>query len=257
MEQILDTSSSESPLPGQNPTEIVARKPLSAQVKDYFKSLAGILTILATVVIVIIAFCAGTVIGRIGSDAAPSVADGGQSVPVATSAAPTGPTVAASTGAPTPDGSTAPASTTLPSNAPGSGTNLAALKPVQSTQVYYFVAGPEQVGTTVYQNSVRFTCGGEGNIVFNVAGANALVATLGVPNDATNAAGNTMVVTFFKGAITSTTQIGTPYSVALDKPKSVNIALTGVSQLVIMCSATNTAHQRVTMDITLGDAVLN
>jgi hypothetical protein len=135
-------------------------------------------------------------------------------------------------------------------------TNLSALTPLQNYYAYNVTTGPEQIGTVTYPTSVRFTCGNtNANLVYNVAGYKFLTATVGVPNDATNAAGNTMTVTFFKDG--STAQLGKALIVSLDHPASVHLNLQSSSQLEIQCNATSTAnHNEVNMDVALGNATI-
>jgi hypothetical protein len=138
------------------------------------------------------------------------------------------------------------------------GTNLASLTPVQSTSVGSYTTGPESFGTTTYPSSVRFQCYYTGgSIVYNVAGARFLNATLGIPNDSTTGAGNVMTVTFFKDSITPTSQLAPPYTVVLDKPQTVHLDMQNASQLVIQCAGHSQAsHGGVTMDMSLGSATV-
>jgi hypothetical protein len=141
-----------------------------------------------------------------------------------------------------------------------SGTNLFNLTAVQNIGAYNLVNGSEQIGTTTYPDSVRFTCASGENVahtylVYDVAGFSFLNATIGVPSDATNAAGNTMGITFFKDGTTQ--QLGKTITIALDQPGQVHLNLDGASQLEIGCAATSTANQQaVQMDVALGNAVL-
>jgi hypothetical protein len=122
-------------------------------------------------------------------------------------------------------------------------------------------AGPEQIGAITYQNSVGFTCltadnDGPTDLVDNVAGYQFLTATFGIPSDATNAAGNTMTITFFNDG--STTQLlATPMTISLDHPQSVHLNLDGSSQLEIACDATSVAgHSGANMDAAMGNATI-
>jgi hypothetical protein len=164
-------------------------------------------------------------------------------------------------------GSAASASATGTANtvaAPGGGpgsaiTNLSALTPVQNDYAGNFSTGPEQIGATIYSDSVRFTCEpGEGtgsDLIYNVAGYKFLNGTLGVPSDATNAAGNTATITFFKDG--STAQLGRAITISLDHPQPLRLDLQGSSQLEIACIATNaTSHSSVNMDVALGNATI-
>jgi hypothetical protein len=92
-----------------------------------------------------------------------------------------------------------------------------------------------------------FTCdtyGNQANFVYDVAGYKFLTTVLGIPSDATNAAGNAMTVTFFKDGAT---QFGQAITISLDHPQSVHLNLEGASQLEMACNATDvTSHQPYT-----------
>jgi hypothetical protein len=110
---------------------------------------------------------------------------------------------------------------------PGSVTNLSALSPLGTSGIGSFANGPEQIGSTTYQNSVRFTCfDTTSDLVYDVAGYKFLNALIGVPSNATNAVGNTMTMTFFKDGATN--QMGKPVTVSLDHPHPVHLNLQGV-----------------------------
>lgn len=128
-------------------------------------------------------------------------------------------------------------------------TNLSATNPVTTYNVHSLSTGVERIGTTSYQNSVRFSCyfGGSGHVTYNVAGYKFLDATIGVPNNATNAVDNTMAITFFKDG---STQMGSPLNVALGQPQPVHLDLQGAVQLKIKCDPDSE------MDIVLGDATI-
>jgi hypothetical protein len=143
---------------------------------------------------------------------------------------------------------------------PGSAiTNLSALTPVQNDYAGNFSTGPEQIGATIYADSVRFTCeqgqGTGSDLIYNVAGYKFLNGTLGVPSDATNAAGNSATITFFRDG--STAQLGRAITISLDHPQTVHLDLQGSSQLEIECIAANaTSHSSVDMDVALGNATI-
>jgi hypothetical protein len=160
-------------------------------------------------------------------------------------------------------GPSASPTTTASSVAAGGGgpgapvANLSSLTVLSSSYVANLSSGPEQIGAVTYQNSVGFTCetaGNQANFVYDVAGYKYLTAVVGVPSDATNAAGNAMTITFFKDG---STQLGQPITVSLDHPQSVHLSLQDASQLQISCNATNvTSHQPVEMDAALGNATI-
>lgn len=208
--------------------------------------------VLVVVLVVVLAAAGGFLAGRLTAPAGNPVAappaaatttpaTSSRSNQVAPQPAPsTGQSAANSTGVPAADG---PA-------------YLDVLKPVEATYAGNFVTGPEQIGTTNYPRSVRFTCeGGQTMVVYDVAGFTYLNATLGVPNDAPNGAGNTAAVTFFKDG--STNQLAPAVNDVVGQPQQIHLNLAGSAQLEIACSATNnTSHGYIGMDITLGNGIL-
>ncbi len=84
------------------------------------------------------------------------------------------------------------------------------------------------MGFTCYNDNPSY-------IDYNVAGYKFLNAVIGVPSSASNAAGNSMTVTFFKDG--SSNQLSTPVTVSLDHPQSVHLNLDGSSQLEIACTS--------------------
>jgi hypothetical protein len=138
------------------------------------------------------------------------------------------------------------------------GTNLFTQNPVQANDATV-TNGAAQIGNTAYPDSVRFTCEtgvySATSLVYDVAGFAFLNATLGVPSNAANAAGNTMSITFFKDG--STDQLGKTITTSLDNPVPLHLNLDGTSQLAIDCAATHSATDApVPMDIAFGNAVL-
>jgi hypothetical protein len=113
---------------------------------------------------------------------------------------------------------------------------------------------PQQIGATTYPESVRFTCGdpisGASSLVYDVAGYRALEVTIGIPSNATNAAGNSAAIQFLKDG--GSTQLIPQVTAVLDQPQKVTIPLTGISQLGISCTASNNTGE----DVVLGDAAL-
>ena len=178
--------------------------------------------------------------------------------PRASSAVSPGATAGTSPGASASSGGT-PGTVGTTGGGGGSGAevaDLSALNPVQSQGISGPNPGPEQIGATTYQNSVGFTCyAGGGFFYYNVAGYKFLTAIIGIPSNASNAAGNAMTITFFKDG--SSTQLGSPVTVSLDHPQSVHLNLQGSSQLEIACSAIGqTTHSQVDMDGALGNATI-
>jgi cytoskeletal protein RodZ len=152
-------------------------------------------------------------------------------------------------------------SSTIAATGGGAGSavaDLADTTPLQNNDMGNLSTGPEQIGTTTYQNSVGFTCDSGDDyvtatdLIYNVAGYKFLTAVFGIPSDATN---NTMTITFFKDG--STTQLATPMTISLDHPQSVHLNLDGSSQLEIACNATSVAnHSKVDMDGAMGNATI-
>jgi hypothetical protein len=123
---------------------------------------------------------------------------------------------------------------------------LFAMQPIQGNATN----GPVQIGTTTYQNSIELSCASyyTQSIVYDVAGFKFLTATLGVPNDSPNAAGNSTTITFFKNG--STTQLGPPITAALGQPQKIHLNLQGSDQLEVNCTATSNSG----MYVALGNA---
>jgi hypothetical protein len=109
----------------------------------------------------------------------------------------------------------------------------------------------EQIGTKTYLDSVRFEClrsDFDDTVAYDVAGYKTLSAVIGVPSDASDAAGRSATIKFLKDG--TTTQLGSEASLALDRPQTVNIDLQGASQVVINCAGD------AQFDIVLGSATL-
>jgi hypothetical protein len=138
--------------------------------------------------------------------------------------------------------------------------DLSALTPVTQNDISTPSTGPEQIGSTTYEDSVRLTCySGSGtnqsNIIYDVADYKYLNTVIGIPSNASNAAGNAMTITFYKDG--SATQLGSPVTVTLDHPQSVHLNLQDSSQLDIACGAINTTSQQSTyMDVAFGNATI-
>jgi hypothetical protein len=176
-----------------------------------------------------------------------------------------GATSGTSTGASASPGTSATAEATTSAVAADGGgpgapiADLSALTPLSQNNVSTPTTGPEQIGATTYQDSVRFTCdtysGNSGDVVYDVASYKFLTAMIGIPSNASNAAGNAMTITFYKDG--SSTQLSTPVTVSLDHPQSVHLNLQDSSQLEISCNAINTTSQSSEyMDVALGNATI-
>jgi hypothetical protein len=179
----------------------------------------------------------------------------GSSAPAGGSTSPSASAPASASAAPT--GST-PATAASSAPPPTSGTSLFTQQPVQANDAS-IQNGAVQIGTTAYPDSIRFTCytgqDSPTSVVYDTAGFTFLNATLGIPSDATNAAGNTMNITFFKDGTTD--QLGKTLTTALDSPVQLHLNLEGASQLSIACQATSTSSSdAVAMDVAFGNAVL-
>jgi hypothetical protein len=135
--------------------------------------------------------------------------------------------------------------------------DLTALTPVSQSYIAGLSTGPQQIGATTYEDSVRLTCESvpSGDVVYDVAGYKFLTTVIGIPSDASNAAGNAMTITFYKDG--SANQLSSPVTVSLDHPQSVHLNLQGSSQLEVSCSAINTTTQATEyMDVALGNATI-
>jgi len=205
------------------------------------------------------------------SQASPTTAaSSGQPSPSSTQPSPAnsasgGGTSPGATDSASPGGAASPGATANAVAAGGGGlgaplADLSALSPVSQTNVYNQSTGPEQIGATTYEDSVRFTCdsssgAASGNLVYDVAGYKFLTALIGIPSNASNGAGNAMTITFYRDG--SATQLAAPITVSLDHPQPVHLDLQGSSQLEISCSGTNTTGQQATqMDVALGNATI-
>jgi hypothetical protein len=80
-------------------------------------------------------------------------------------------------------------------------------------------------------------------------------AVLGVPSDDTDAAGETMTVSFFNNGTGS--QTSDPVAVSLGHPRAVHLRFSGSSQLEISCSAVSAASGSARyMELALGNATI-
>jgi hypothetical protein len=143
-----------------------------------------------------------------------------------------------------------------------SGTDLSSLTPVQSSVDGFTTSGPQQIGTTTYSDAIRFSCSaqisgfGYNSLVYTVAGYKTLNATFGIPDNASNAAGNSATIKFYKDG--GSTELGQPITSALDSPQRISLPLQGSSQLEISCVAANqTGSNGDDIDIAIGDATLS
>ena len=202
-------------------------------IKDLVTSIGGIITVIVSV---LASLGVGVAVGH----------------QTATQAAPVTITV-------TKPADTPPATTTTTGGQTSStgGTTLSATKPVQTTGgIYNMASVASTIGTTSYANSVRFQCQFNGSLVYDVSGYKFLDTTVGVPNDAANGAGNTVVVTFFKDS-NSNEQLTQPMNIVVGAPQTVHLDLQGAAQLQIQCAPTSIAtHAGSTIDLVLGNGTL-
>jgi hypothetical protein len=203
-------------------------------IKDILTSVYGIITVVTSILAI---FGAGAYVGHAAASApAPT-----PTITVIKSA-PASPAASPAGGA-----SVSPQSSSEPSSAGVAYLSLA--QPIESS-FYSLTNGPIQINTTIYQRSVEVDCGSEtGMLVYNVAGYNFLSATVGVPNDASGAAGNSATIAFFKNG--SSTELGTPITATLGQQQQVHLNLQGAEQLEITCMTPSGA-----MDIALGNAAI-
>jgi hypothetical protein len=144
-------------------------------------------------------------------------------------------------------------------------TDLESLTPVQNGVDRFATHEPQQIGIITYPEAIRFSCssssdvmGPYNSLVYKVAGYKTLNATFGIPSDATNAAGNSATIKFYKDG--GSTQLGQTYTIALDSPQKVRLPLRGSSQLEISCVAANQddpSGDGDDIDVIIGHATLN
>jgi len=218
--------------------------------RELLSNIYGIITVVTAI---LATFAGGAAVGRTTAPAASKPAAVVSPSPV--TAPPVTPTAAPTTATPTPVTtlSTAPPDNTTPTGV----AKLSALKPLATNDASSYADGPVQIGTKSFPQSVRFQCFGVGatSVVYDVAGYHFLDATIGVPNDATNAAGNTSILTFLKDG--STTQLSQPVTDVTGHPQLIHLDLQHSAQLQVTCNSTsNSTHGGVTMDVTLADATL-
>jgi hypothetical protein len=247
------------PPPDDGRTRGPGRKPPARVPRSLLILLVSLLVIalLAIVVLVALRKPASTQSPATKQTTTPSASASSASASASVASSPAASSSGTSAG-PSASPATTASSVTAGGGGPGSPiANLSALTVLNQSYVGNLSNGPEQIGAVTYQDSVGFTCDTYGNLanfVYDVAGYKYLTALVGVPSDATNAAGNAMTITFFKDG---STQLGQPITVSLDHPQSVHLPLQDASQLQISCNATNvTSHQPVDMDAALGNATI-
>ncbi len=141
------------------------------------------------------------------------------------------------------------------------GTDLSSLTPVQVSVDGFTTGGAQRIGTTTSSDAIRFSCsasnsGSYNSLVYAVAGDKTLSATFGIPDNASNAAGNSATIKFYKDG--GSTELGRPVTIALDSPQRVSLPLQGSSQLEISCVAANqTGLNGDDIDVAIGEATLS
>jgi hypothetical protein len=152
-------------------------------------------------------------------------------------------------------------SAAVPSNSVGGaaltgGAYLSALQPTLDDASLQ--TGPQTMSSTAYQDSVTFDCDGPGgndqpDEAFDVAGHTLFRAVVGIPDNAQDATNLNETITF---ANQSGTQLMKPVVVSLGNPAVVRLNISGVTQLEVICSGTNseTQAQDNGNQLTLGNA---
>jgi hypothetical protein len=148
-----------------------------------------------------------------------------------------------------------------PSAAPSADTALSSLRVLQADVALYTADSRQQIGATNYPDAIRFSCsapthGGHYSVTYDVAGFATLAATIGIPSNATNAAGNSAIIQFFKDG--GPTHLGQTLTVSLDNPQTITLQLDNSSQLEIHCDAAKvTGTTGYDIDVVIGTATLS
>lgn len=227
-------------------------KARQAGLGSFFRTLPGLLTgIAALITAIATAFFGGT---QVSARPTPTV-----TVTDVVTAPPTNITVpsGAQTGG-------APSSGSVRS-APPAGIDLSSAKLVTSSVDQLTTSEPQQVGAKTYADAIRFSCSaptavdngvdwGFHTLIYDVAGYSTLDAYIGVPNDASNAAGNGATIKFYEDG--GSTQIGSAFTTELDHPSHVHLNLQRISQLEIFCSAANAGSNGDDIDVAIFNGTL-
>lgn len=148
-----------------------------------------------------------------------------------------------------------------PSAAPSADTALSSLPVLQADVALYTADSSQRIGGTSYPDAIRFSCsapthGGHYSVTYDVAGFGTLAATIGIPSNATNAAGNSASIQFFKDG--GPTQLGQTLTVSPDNPQTITLPLDNSSQLEIHCDAAEvTGTTGYDIDVVIGTATLS
>ena len=220
---------------------------------EWLQTVPGIVTAIAGLLAAVGAFYGGAQLSSSNGTPRPAVT---VTVPGHAVTAPAAAATVTVTAGPSPHATSVP--TTSGTALPAGAVYLSTLTPLQDNEPEYIgtaTEAPQRIGTTTYSDSVRFTCGDQGfpsSLVYDVAGHSALRFTLGVPDNATHAAGNSAAVRFLKDG--GSTQLIPQVTAALDQAQTVTVPLTGTSQLEISCEAAS--FEGGGIDIVLGNAAL-
>jgi hypothetical protein len=155
-------------------------------------------------------------------------------------------------------------SSTTPSGSTGNAvltgvTYLSALQPtVSDAQVQ---TGQQAMSARTYPNSIMFGCdgtliNGQPDVAYDVAGHTLFHAAVGIPDDAQDATNVNETVSF---ANQSGALLIKPVVVSLGKLATVQINISGVTQLEMTCTGTNTQSQQPDDDqeLALGNAYVS
>jgi hypothetical protein len=135
---------------------------------------------------------------------------------------------------------------------------LSALQPtVDNGDIY---PDSQVMSAKSYPDSVTFICqpanGGQPTEAFDVAGHTLFTAVVGIPDDTSNVTSVDETVTF---ADQSGTDLMNPVTVSLGHPATVQLNISGVTQLAVTCAGINTQTQQSANGyaITLGNAQIS
>lgn len=221
----MSTHGSRTGVPGRSTRTDAGKR----SIPEFFGTLPGILTALAALITAIGgAFLGGTQIAAHPQPAVTvTVRSGGGSLPAQPEAS---------------ANSTSPETSGNSTSVPAGVIDLSSLTPLNYVG-NAVTAASEQFGTTTYPSSVDITC--VTSPVYDVAGYKEMDVTVGEPDDASGAAGESVSVQFLKDG---TSQLGSA-TVSLDHPVSLHVVLQEASQLKITCNGPGSM-------VTLGDATL-
>ncbi|HEX4063956.1 MAG TPA: hypothetical protein VHY58_23330 [Streptosporangiaceae bacterium] len=142
---------------------------------------------------------------------------------------------------------------------PSGGVYLSAMQPTVDDA--NLSTGSQTMSAKAYSDSSTFYCyGPQGNgqpdEAFNVAGHSLFKAEIGIPDDAANATSLDETVIFANQA---GVQLIKPIVVSLGHPAAVKLNISGVAQLEVSCTGTNTQNQQQENNniLTLGNAFVS